>query len=67
MSLRRRAHVEVFMGHGRKPWRYRIVAANGEITEQSQAYSSKAHAVREAKTKSLPIVLVDPSKGRDWD
>jgi uncharacterized protein YegP (UPF0339 family) len=30
----------------RGKWRYRVVAPNGEITEQSQAYASKSNCKR---------------------
>lgn len=55
-----RKHIQVFKGKGKKPWRYRIIAGNGEITEQSQGYTTKSHVMREVNKKSH-MVIVDLS------
>ena len=52
----RPAKIEVFRDRS-KHWRYRIKAANGEITEQSQAYSTKGNAVRAAKKRGKYLML----------
>ena len=54
--IKKEKRVEIFKGKGIKPWRYRIVAANGEITEQSQGYTTKSHVKREANKIKLPKV-----------
>lgn len=43
-------HAEVFKDAAGK-WRYRIVAANGRITEQSQAYVFRSSAVKGARRR----------------
>lgn len=44
--FKRRPHVHVF--DGADGWRLRIVAANGEIMLGSEAYASRANAIRAA-------------------
>jgi len=39
----------------RRRWRFRVVAANGEICAQSQAYTRKRSAIRAARR--LPTIV----------
>lgn len=51
-------HVQIYRGKGfTSRWRYRVVAANGEIVDASQAYYSKWNAKRAARNNhpDLPI------------
>ena len=57
METKRPSHVEVYLGRGIKPWRYRVRASNGEITSASQGYPSKANAMRAARKLGLRVVL----------
>lgn len=41
-------HIEIYRGKGKHPWRYRMVAANGEIIAQSEGYTRRSSARRGA-------------------
>lgn len=55
MSKQRHATVTVYKS--RRGWRYRIMAANGERIGASQAYASKANAIRGAQ-RNNPFLQV---------
>jgi uncharacterized protein YegP (UPF0339 family) len=46
-----RSHFEIFKTkRGKQPWRWRLVAANGEIVASSEGYASHENAIRGMKT-----------------
>lgn len=49
-SGKRRPHYEVYQD-ALGQWRYRVVAANGEKTDASEAYASKSNAIRAVKER----------------
>ena len=51
-TKRRKAHVELYRDVGRH-WRYRVRAANGEVTEASEAYYSRSNALRAANAVAM--------------
>lgn len=53
--MKRSGRVEVYQGRGAQPWRYRVVAANGEVTETSEGYATKSNAKRAARRFRLPL------------
>lgn len=44
-----------FKGAGTQPWRFRIVAANGETVSSSEGYATKWNRDRAMKKIGLPI------------
>ena len=44
-----RSAVEVYRGRGAQPWRYRVVAGNGEVTAASEGYTTRWSALRGAR------------------
>lgn len=48
----------IFKGKGVQPWRFRIVAGNGEIVAQSQGYFSKWN-VKRAVRKIFPNAKIE--------
>lgn len=55
MKMKRRKHVEVFQA--RDGWRWRVRAANGEITAQSEVYANKSSAMRAARATRMAVVV----------
>jgi hypothetical protein len=39
----------VFKGEGKQPWRFTVIASNGEAVAQSEGYAQRASAIAEAK------------------
>lgn len=50
-------HIEIFKGSGVQPWRFRLVAANGETVAQSEGYLTRWN-VQRAVRKALPGIPV---------
>lgn len=45
--------IELFKGRGKKPWRFRAIARNGEIIGQSQGYTRR-HSARLGARRAYP-------------
>lgn len=45
-----KSHFQIFKSKGKQPWRFRLVAPNGEIVMISEGYGSQADAIRGMKT-----------------
>jgi hypothetical protein len=54
-------HIEVWKGAGKQPWRWHSVS-KGRVTSSSEAFPSKAHALRAAK--GLVRAVLRPICGR---
>jgi hypothetical protein len=56
--------IETYRGHGRRPWRYRIVASNGQTIDASQGYSrrwNRDRAVRHlSRQLGIPVREENP-------
>lgn len=50
--------VELYKGGGKKPYRWRAVARNGEIISQGQGYTKRSSAKRGAQRAHPGAVLV---------
>jgi len=52
--------VQVYRGKGIvQPWRYRVVAANGEVVESSEGYFSKWNAKRAARRNHPDLIVTE--------
>lgn len=51
--------VRLFKGEGRKPWRFRIVGANGETVSTSQGYLTRWNRDRGARRVGLEVIPDD--------
>jgi len=58
----KKKHIQLFKGKGKQPWRYRIVAGNGETTSPSEGYSRKWNAKKAALRDHPGLPIVDLSK-----
>lgn len=56
------SHIEVFKGRGEQPFRFRLVARNGEIIVPSEGYTRKSGAQKAAEKIFPKIPLVDLTK-----
>lgn len=41
--------ITIFKGHGLQPWRFRVVAGNGEVVAASEGYLTRWNAKRAAR------------------
>jgi len=58
----KKKHIQLFKGKGKQPWRYRIVSANGQVTNPSEGYSRKWNAKKAALRDHGPLPIVDLTK-----
>lgn len=49
MPTQRVTTIEVYQGRGARPWRFRVIAGNGEKIGQSQGYARPWNARRAAR------------------
>lgn len=57
--MKRTGYIELYKGRGAKPYRFRVVAGNGEIIGQGQGYTRKRDSRRGAQ-RAHPGVPVKP-------
>lgn len=50
-----RVKIVLFKGSGKQPWRFKLVAGNGEVVAQSEGYFSRWNLRRAVKKFGLPV------------